>query len=126
MSISTSNDNIDQSQQSKHPSDDEDLVSPPTMVSTLLPPGEHNVAALADAINKMHATMITHKAQLAEKMEGRFTSLESQLANLHEWYEKQEASFCGLSRGMAKQSDLNQVEGTLNNIARQADPEHEK
>lgn len=94
---------------------------PPSPIAPLLPPGNLNTSVLADAINKMHATMITNQTLLAEKMEGRFSSLEIQLSNLHEKYEKQEASFRSLTQGMAKQSDLERLEGSITNMASQAD-----
>lgn len=47
--------------------------------------------------------MITNQAYLAEKMEGRFTLLETQIKTLHENYVKQEASFRSLASGMVNQ-----------------------
>lgn len=65
--------------------------------------------------------MISNHAHLTEKMENRFTLLDSRITTLHEKYEKQETSFRSLSHNMAKQTDLDRVEGTINNIASQAD-----
>lgn len=69
----------------------------------------------------MHATMISNHSDLAEKMENRFTTLETRISTLHEKYEKQENSFHSLSSKMVKQPDLDRVEGIINNIASQAD-----
>lgn len=125
-SASVSQFDLDQPpQQQQSPVPPIDSTDPNVLASQppppILPPGEHDVNILVDAINKMHATMVMNQIQLADKMENRFTSLETQISTLHDRYEKQEASFRSLTRDMAKQVDLDRVEGTLNNVASQAD-----
>lgn len=106
-----------QSQSPTHPVDPNVSLPPPP----ILPPGERDINVLVDAINKMHGTMVMNQIQLADKIEDRFTSLENKISTLNDSYEKQEASFRSLTRDMVKQADLDRVEGTLNNVASQAD-----
>lgn len=80
----------------------------------LVPPGTKDIAPLVEAMNSMYTLLSASQHELAEKLEGRFTSLEDQLAHLHEKIEKQNQSVQHISQNLVSQSDITQVEDTFN------------